>query len=85
LKRPKPVASQKSKFRNRRPQAEAMFPTSRAEHGRRRTGSWETQKWLIGKKLAHVVKEKLIADDDFSKGLKARLVKPRSRRGNVAR
>lgn len=33
-----------------------------AGSGRRSSGSWDTQKWLIGKKLAHVVKEKLIAD-----------------------
>jgi hypothetical protein len=30
--------------------------------GKRSSGSWDTQKWLIGKKLAHVVKEKLMAD-----------------------
>ena len=35
---------------------------SQGEHLKRGSESWETRKWLIGKKLAHVVKEKLIAD-----------------------
>ena len=30
--------------------------------GRRSSGSWDTQKWLIGKELAHVEDETLIAD-----------------------
>ena len=34
----------------------------KAERPAKRSASWEIQKWLIGKKLAHVVKEKLIAD-----------------------
>ena len=35
--------------------------TTRASR-KRSSGSWDTQKWLIGKKLASVVKRKLIAD-----------------------
>lgn len=30
--------------------------------GKRRSGSWDTQKWLIAKKLAHVEKGRLVAD-----------------------
>ena len=37
-------------------------PQGTERAGRRGSGSWDSQKWLIGKKLAHVVKEKLIAD-----------------------
>ena len=43
--------------------SEAERPERRGKHS---SESWDTQKWLIGKKLAHVVKEKLIAD--FRKG-----------------
>ncbi len=35
--------------------------------GQRPSGSWDTQKWLIGKKLAHVVKNHLVADDRKAK------------------
>jgi hypothetical protein len=50
--------------------------------GKRGSESWDTQKWLIGKKLAHVVKEKLIADfrkeDSLELGLKAKKRRVRS-------
>ncbi len=32
--------------------------------GRRESGSWDTQKWLIGKRHAHIENGKLIADTD---------------------
>jgi len=50
--------------------------------GRHTSGSWDTQKWLIGKKLAHVVKEKLIAD--FRKG-DARELEQKIRKQRVRR
>jgi hypothetical protein len=40
----------------------AVKRTDIESRSKRSSGSWDTQKWLIGKKLAHVVKEKLIAD-----------------------
>jgi hypothetical protein len=54
-----------------------------AEHPNQRSGgSWDTQKWLIGKKLAHVVKEKLIADfrNEDSRALGKKAKKQRTRR-----
>lgn len=32
--------------------------------GRRESGSWDTQKWLIGKHHAHVENDRLVADSD---------------------
>jgi len=52
--------------------------------GKRSSGSWDTQKWLIGKKLAHVVKEKLIADYRRS-GESAESVPPKASRGSHTR
>ena len=37
--------------------------------GHRKSGSWDTQKWLISKKMAHVSNGKLIADHDDAKGV----------------
>ena len=55
------------------------------EHGSKHSsGSWDTQKWLIGKKLAHVVKEKLIADYRRS-GESAESVPRKAARGNHTR
>jgi len=35
--------------------------------GRRKSGSWATQKWLISKKDAHVTNGELVADDEGAK------------------
>ena len=37
--------------------------------GQRENGSWETVKWLIGKKMAHIENNTLVADDVDAKEL----------------
>lgn len=37
--------------------------------GKRSSGSWDTQKWLISKKMAHVENGKLVADHDDARGV----------------
>jgi hypothetical protein len=37
--------------------------------GKRSSGSWDTQKWLISKKMAHVEDGKLVADHDDARGV----------------
>jgi hypothetical protein len=41
--------------------------------GRRASGSWDTQKWLISKEDAHVENGKLVADTKEAKGVLAKL------------
>lgn len=37
--------------------------------GHRKSGSWDTQKWLISKKMAHVEDGKLVADHKDARGV----------------
>ena len=41
--------------------------------GKRSTGSWETQKWLIGKELAHVEDGRLVPDSEHARKVLAEL------------
>lgn len=41
--------------------------------GRRGSGSWDTQAWLISKNLAHLEGEKLVADSDDAREVLAKL------------
>ncbi len=72
-KRAKPGASGKGKFFHIEVRPRTEFSGFRNQDvgrrggiervaGRREDGSWDTQKWLIGKALAHVEGGKLIAD-----------------------
>jgi hypothetical protein len=51
--------------------------------GKRSSGSWDTQKWLIGKRLAHVVKGRLVANSQAAeKVLNTLGSEPRLNRGD---
>jgi len=41
--------------------------------GKRSTGSWDTQKWLIGKELAHVEDGRLVPDSEHARKVLAEL------------
>lgn len=41
--------------------------------GKRGSGSWDTQKWLIGKELAHVENGRLVPDSDHARKVLAEL------------
>lgn len=52
--------------------------------GRRKSGSWDTQAWLISKDDAHIEKEKLVADSKDAKDLLKSLgSKPVHEKGDV--
>lgn len=51
--------------------------------GKRSSGSWSTQKWLIGKSHAHIEDGKLVGDSDDARGVLKRLgAKPKRIRGD---
>lgn len=52
--------------------------------GRRKTGSWDTQAWLISKKDAHVANGVLVADEQHAKKVLANLrTKPKRVRSDI--
>lgn len=52
--------------------------------GRRKTGSWDTQAWLISKKDAHVQNGILVADESHAKKVLAKLrTKPKLVKGDI--
>ena len=71
--RKKPGATGDGEFYHIAVRPKAQFSTFRTQDvgekggiervaGKRGSGSWDTQKWLISKELAHVEEEKLVAD-----------------------
>jgi hypothetical protein len=52
--------------------------------GKRSSGSWDTQKWLVSKQDAHVEDEELVADSPEARGVLAKLgSKPAHTKGDV--
>lgn len=57
----------KSEFKTFRTQDVGKKGNIERVAGRRRNGSWDTQKWLVAKKLAHVHGGRLVADSPAAK------------------
>lgn len=74
----------KSEFTSFRTQDVGRKGHSQRVAGRRRSGSWSTQKWLISKKDAHVEDGTLVADSKEAEGILDRLQsEPKRVKGNV--
>ena len=79
-KRKPPVATGRSDFFYIEVKSKEEFKTFRTQEvsgkngiervvGQREDGTWETVKWLVSKKMAHVENGKLVADDKDAREL----------------
>ena len=74
----------KSEFTSFRTQDVGREGHSQRVAGRRKSGSWDTQKWLISKKDAHVDGDRLVADTDDARDVLNRLqTTPRHVEGDI--
>lgn len=92
--RAKPGAKQSGDFYHVEVRPKSEFETFRTHDvgkaggiervaGKRSSGSWSTQKWLIGKKHAHIDDGKLVGDSDDARSVLRRLgARPERVRGD---